>query len=289
MDVGSTTLIAIVPMLAWGLGDYVAGTAGRAVAALDSVNWSQFVSGVLVVAGVLAGGGAFRLADDLPAALGGAAGVLGLICFYHAMRVAPVVVVAPLVASGVGLPVLYGVIVDGGISRAAIAGITVGLFGIVCVTMTAPDNAEPDGRAVDARALLLAAGGAIGYGAFLIGVAVSSSRHPFDATLVARAGALAVAVPMLIARAVAKRRTGAALPPLTFIGVLGLLDALGVLAFALAVHHANVAVVSVLASLYPAVTVGLAFCFDEQTLSRREKIGIALTLAALPFLAAGTG
>jgi drug/metabolite transporter (DMT)-like permease len=285
LDASLIPLVAIAPTFAWGFADYLAGSKGRQASAVDAVVWSQFISGVLVVALAVATGTRVSLAGGLPAALGGAAGVAGLACFYRAMQLAPIATVAPLVASGVGLPVMYGLVVGGGIGVAGVIGMGIGLVGVFCIT-TATGDAPPTTRSGRVPAMWLAAGGAIGYGLFLTGVAVADS-DPFNATLVARIGATVASIPIIAARLLRNEGDRLDRPPVSLLAMLGVLDAVGVLTFASAAHHMNIAVASVLASLYPAVTVCLAIRSGVQSLSRRQAVGVALTLVAVPMLAAG--
>jgi len=69
--------------------------------------------------------------------------------------------------------------------------------------------------------------------------------------------------------------------------LIGIGDMLGNLLFAAASTSGLVSVTSVLASLYPIVTVVLARLVLREQVARSQEAGIALTLAGVALIAAG--
>ena len=89
--------------------------------------------------------------------------------------------------------------------------------------------------------------------------------------------------------AVAIRRPPLALPrrQVPILALIGIGDMLGNLLFAAASTSGLVSITSVLASLYPIVTVVLARLVLRERVARSQEAGIALTLAGVALISAG--
>jgi drug/metabolite transporter (DMT)-like permease len=76
-------------------------------------------------------------------------------------------------------------------------------------------------------------------------------------------------------------------PDFLVVCLVGIGDMTGNLLFAAASSQGLVSVVSVLASLYPVVTVLLAATVLKERVARAQQVGIALTLAGVVLISAG--
>src|SRR3712207_1766791 len=103
--------LSIAASACWGVADFGAGLLSRRASAVLILLVQQAVGVVIVGAIVLArsegppGGEAIALS-----VLAGAAGAFALGCFYRALAVGTMSVVAPISAAGVTLPVVVGVV-----------------------------------------------------------------------------------------------------------------------------------------------------------------------------------
>jgi drug/metabolite transporter (DMT)-like permease len=87
---------------------------------------------------------------------------------------------------------------------------------------------------------------------------------------------------------VLRRRPRGIRPHLVPLVVIGLLDTGGNTLFAAAsLSHGLLSVVSVLASLYPAVTVLLARILLRERVERTQNMGVLVTLAGVVLISAG--
>jgi drug/metabolite transporter (DMT)-like permease len=93
----------------------------------------------------------------------------------------------------------------------------------------------------------------------------------------------------VVLAAVAIRRPSLALPSIQvpLLALIGIGDMLGNLLFAAASTSGLVSITSVLASLYPIVTVVLARLVLNERVARSQEAGIALTLAGIALISAG--
>jgi drug/metabolite transporter (DMT)-like permease len=274
-------LLALGSSLLWGAGDFLGGTLSRRLPAVAVVGVSQALALVLFVVAALAVG---ELAEGMPAsawawAVGaGLAGLVGLVAFYSALAAGTMGVVAPVAALGVLVPVLVGVLAGERPSALQAVGAALGVAGGVLAS-----GPELRGGA-STRPVLLALLAGIAFGLVLVFLAEGSEQSP----LLTLVGMRAASVTVLVVVAVVLRSLGGVrrtdLPLLCLIGVL---DGGANLAYAVASTMGLLSLVSVLASLYPAVTVVLARVVHHERMSRVQDAGIVAAVVGVALVAAG--
>jgi drug/metabolite transporter (DMT)-like permease len=265
-----------------GSSDFLGGTSSRRIGTVQFMFLTQL--GGLVLAGgwVVVSGDPMPGVATLAAAVGAGLGLLvGLAAFFQAMVVGTVSIVAPISATGVVVPICAGI---GGGERPGVAqaiGMAVAIVGIVLAVR--PHHGHQIIRAESGIGLALVAAAGGGLCLWLMGPA---SRHGVSwALLVARGTPFLLLVAILFHRRMTLRpafewRIAAGV--LASI-LLGFAAALALYAFA--TLHGQLATVSVLASLYPAVTVLLAYGVLRERLCRGQQIGVAAVLAGVALLA----
>lgn len=134
------------------------------------------------------------------------------------------------------------------------------------------------GKAV---ALALAAGA--GFGLFAVCLSRTSPGTGFWPLAGARLSSLSLLAAIVLAGRVKLRVEAGAW---TLAALSGVLDMSANVLFLLAVRHGVLALVAVLISLYPAVTVLLALGLLRERLRATQLVGIALALAAVTLIAA---
>ena len=273
------SLVALASSVVWGSSDFAAGLVSKRRHPVAVVGWTQGLAlGVLVLV-VLAVHG-----TDVPggdwyrwAAAAGLAGMTGLVCFYTALSTGTMGVVAPIAGLGVVVPVVLGV--AGGERPAPLAwvGIAVAVLGVTLAS-------GPEIRAgLSARPVLLAVVAAGGFGLALYCL----DRGARESTLMTLLGMRTTSLVVLLVVALLVRSVGGVRPRETpWLLVIGCGDLAANALFALASSRGQVSVASVLASLYPVVTVVLArFVLDER-LRRVQQVGVALALVGAVLIAA---
>ncbi len=278
-------LLALVSSLWWGSADFLGGTLSRRRRATVVVGVSQS-AGLLLALALAAAVGAFG--DDrgyLPwALLSGVAGVVGLVCFYAALAAGTMGVVSPIAALGVVVPVVVGLAGGDRPDPAQLVGIVVAVVGVVLAS-----GPVLSGRA-GARPVLLAGVAAVGFGVALLAIAKGSASSTYMTLVTMRATSVTLlGVALVIALARGLDRADVTIPPpeLGLIALVGVGDLGANLTFGLASRRADIAVVAVLGSLYPVVTVLLARVFHHERLGRLQTAGVALALAGVALIAAG--
>jgi len=275
--------LAFTSSLCWGLADFLGGLQARRRPLVTVLLIAQVAAVALGIAFVLGSGDPFP--DLGPAALATGAGVAGcaaLAAFYRGLAIGTMSIVAPVSATGAAVPVLVGLAEGERPGALQVAGIAIAML---CIVLAArePGGAEPS-RAVR-TSLLLAGLAALGFGSFfvLIDRATELGGAPWSLLLV-RVGEVA----LLGALALATRpRMPSSLRDATPLLLIGVLDFSATAFFALATEQGLLSVVSVVGSLYPAVTVVLARVVLAERVARSQELGVVLTLAGVVAISAG--
>ena len=283
-------LSALLASLLWGTSDFLGGTATRRLPVAWVLGVSQLTA-LLLLLPLAAVIGAYDepRAYVLPGLLAGLVGLSALAAFYRALAVGTMGVVAPIAALGVVVPVAAGLLDGERPGLARLLGIVVAVVGIVLAS-----GPELSSRA-GARPLLLAAGSAVGFGLVFVLLAEGSRSGTTGAIVMtllmmrlASVTVLAVVLVVLSRRPGAGAlRTGVRRADLPVLVAVGVFDVGANGAFAYASQSDLVSIASVLASLYPVVTVLLARRFHAERLAGAQLGVVGLALAGVVLLASG--
>jgi len=273
--------LALTAAGCWGLADFLAGLASRVTAVpvvLLLVEGGGLIVALLVLA--IAGDAFFADARDALSAVGaGLCGVLGLGCFYRALAIGTMSVVAPISAAGVTLPVIVGIATGDRPSALTAVGLVATVAGVV---LASREQHADDARAAAGRAsIVLALCAAAGFGGFF-----ALSDAPADASVLWTV-VLARAAPLVgVAAVVAATR-----PPLPAprrragLMVVGTVDLAATALIAAANTKGDLSVVAVLGGMYPVVTVLLAAVLLGERLRRPQLAGVVLALGGVAAVA----
>ena len=265
--------LALGASLAWGVADFVGPLVGRALGALRVLFWAQ-VGGLVAIAIAVAvrgeGPHQWLVLLAIPAAL---AGTLGLWAYYRGIAAGAISVVAPIAGASAIIPVVVGIATGDSPSALQIAGIACALVGVVLASL---ERQEGTRRIAAGVGLALLA--AIGFGSYFPPMHAAGKADFWWASLVFRTTAL-----LVIAAAVGVQRPNLRLRRRDLMIVLGvgIGDTIGNVLYAASSGHGLISLTSVLASLYPIVTVLLAAAVLSERTAPTQRVGIALTLAGV--------
>jgi drug/metabolite transporter (DMT)-like permease len=265
--------LALGASLAWGFADFFGPLVSRTLGSLRVLFWAQ-AGGVAAIALAVAirgeGPAGWAVLFAILASLGG---MLGLFAYYRGMQQGAMSVVAPIAGVSAIVPVIFGIATGDKPSTAQVAGIACALAG---VGLASVEHHEGSRRIATGVGLALLA--AVGFGFYFPWMHAAGKVDFWWASLVFRTTAL-----LLVASIVAQRRTPLRLRPrdLAIAAAVGIGDTLGNVLFAASSSHGLVSLTSVLASLYPVVTVLLAASVLHERVARMQKAGILLTLTGV--------
>ena len=270
--------LALSASLTWGFADFFGPLKGRTYGALRVLVYVQ-LGGLVVIALIVAirGKGPADLGAlfAIPAAI---SGTLGLYAYYRGMAVGAMSIVAPIAGISAAVPVIFGIATGDRPSTWQWLGITAALGGVFLASR------EPGRGGKVAAGVGLALLAAIGFGGYFPPMHAAGDADFWWASLFFR-----ITSTSIILAAVAIRRPPLAVPrkQVPLLALIGIGDMLGNLLFAAASTSGLVSITSVLASLYPIVTVVLARLVLKERVARSQEAGIALTLAGVALISAG--
>jgi drug/metabolite transporter (DMT)-like permease len=270
--------LALGASLSWGVGDFFGPLKGRTLGALPVLLYVQLgglLSIVLVVAIRGKGPTDATALLAIPAAI---SGTLGLYAYYRGIAVGAISIVAPIAGVSAVIPVAFGIATGDRPSTWQWAGMATSLFGV----FLASREKEGGGRVAAGVGLALLA--ALGFGGYFPPMHAAGNADFWWASLIFRLTSTCV-----ILAAVAVRRPALGVPAVQIpvLALIGTCDMLGVLLFAAASTSGLVSITSVLASLYPIVTVLLARVVLKERVARSQELGVVLTLTGVALISAG--
>jgi drug/metabolite transporter (DMT)-like permease len=271
--------LALGSALSFGVADFIGGSTSRRMALPLVLAVSQG-AGLLAISAVVAARGAGPpdgryMALSLAA---GFAGTVGLAALYGALAAGPMSIVAPIAGTGTIVPVVAGFAIGEAPTAVQDGGILLAIVGVVLASRVNETNGQ--GR----RGVWLAVLAAAVIGCFLVVLDAASEGDALWASFVQRTTSTSIlwlSVLVLRPSFTGVRRHALALP------VIGILDVTGNTLFAVATTKGLIGVVSVVASLYPVVTVALARFLHQERLSPPQGAGVAAAFAGVTLIAVG--
>jgi drug/metabolite transporter (DMT)-like permease len=271
---------ALGSSIAWGVGDFLRGLKSRTVPLLVVLLLAQ-VSGVLAIGLVVAAAGNPPPGPSvLWAPLAALFGTIGLAAFFRGMAVGSISVVAPIAAVGAVVPVVFGIATGDEVSPLQLAGFAFALGGVALASF---ERAEGGSQRV-AAGVPWALAAVVGFGGYYVPMHEASGEDFLWAAFTFRA---TVCLLVLAAWLVLRPPLAAARGSLLAIGLIGVMDTAGNSFFAAASSQGDVSVVSVLATLYPVVTVGLAAAVLSERVAGLQLAGVVAALAGVVLISTG--
>lgn len=269
--------------LCWGLADYFASLASRAVGALRVVLGFHLVALVPLALLVIATNGLAHLRiSQLPvfAALG-AVGWLSYLSFYAALAIGPISVLSPIVSGYAAVTVVLAVLIRGdSLSGGETAAVVITILGamVASANVRAIVRTHLERRSALGFALALTAMALLG--GFVFGVSYYHRTIGWlGPVFLARAASTVFLVGHTAATGELRERMPVNLRPV--IVLLALLDTGGYVCFNVGVRHAATSIVATASAPYAVVPVLMGIGLLHERPSRIQWLGVSLVLAGL--------
>lgn len=270
--------LALAAAASWGVGDFFGGLKSRSLNPVAILIVAQPIGLTMLAIWVAVRGQGPPGSSVLWACLAAVLGTTGLIAFYKGMAAGALSIVAPIAGAGAAIPVIWGLAHGDHPSGYQELGFAAALIGVVLASFERRPEAARLAAGVGWAVIAMLA-----FGAYYIPMHEASHGDFLWAAFVFRlTSTTLIAAAWLVLRPPSARR--ADLPVLASIGIL---DTGGNVFFAAASAKGLVSVVSILASLYPVVTVLLARAVLHERVHRSQELGIALALAGIVLISAG--
>ena len=269
--------LALAASVLWGTGDFAGGRLSRRLPLLVVVTCSQG-AGLVALALVLAARGSLATGALGWGVVSGLLSLGSVTCFYRALAVGTMSVVAPVVATSAVVPVLVGVVGGERPGPVTTAGIVLALAGVVLASRQVALDPPADHR----LSIVLAVAAAVCSGLQLVALQRAGAVDALTGVSASRATSVTVFVVVLVLT-----RTSAPARALPAVVVVGLLDTGANLAYALASTRTLLSLAAVLSCLYPLVTTALARALLHERPRPAQWAGAALALTGVLLIAGG--
>ena len=276
-------LIGLLTALTWGGADFTARFSTHRIGTLRTMFYMQFVGFLLLTVSMPWLGGWGHLADGSgwqPWAWGLLAGSLnacGTLSLYRSFEIGKMAVVAPLSASYPALTLILSWLNGDHLSAARVAGILFILCGVAVVAGGEHAPSEKAGQLTktNTRGIVWAIIAAVAFGVlfWLLGIRVVPRVGAVQAVWMIRLTSSLLTASIIFLAAQPMRLPRGSIRWMAL--GMGASDTLAFVMSNRGMQMEQVAVISVLGSLYGAVTVGLAAIFLREHISRWQWTGIA--------------
>jgi len=274
--------LGLLTALTWGGADFIARFATHRIGALRSMLYMQLIGFTLLTISLPVLGGWGHLADGSGwqpwawGALAGCINAMSCLALYRAFEIGKMAVVAPLSASYPALTLALSWMTGDRLSLMRIAGILCTLVGVVVVAGGEKTPDEDDVAAVErigkgtGWAIFAAVGFAVLF--WLLGIRIIPRVGAVQTVWMIRLTSMLLAAAVIL---VAKQPLRLPRGEVRWMVLgMGAFDTGAFVLSNLGMKMEQVAVISVLGSLYGAVTVGLAAIFVREHVSRWQWMGI---------------
>ncbi|THB76785.1 MAG: DMT family transporter [Desulfobacteraceae bacterium] len=276
--------LSIAACLGWGVADFIGGFKSRRIPVMSILLVSSWTGAVMFGMLVIVTGA--RLPQNpgvfwaVPA---GICGILAMFFLYRGLARGTMSVIAPISATGVIIPVIFGLLCGEPLTLLSLAGIVIAVIGS---TLAAIENHQEADRQRLTRGVGLAVASAVFIGLYFIFMDSAATHDPLWASLCMRLSNLAALALVFLS---GRSKGSVGWPPrshLHWIILMGALDTLAAYAFVLATSKGLLSEVAVISSLYPAVTITLSTVILRERISHTQKSGIILALVGVVLISA---
>jgi drug/metabolite transporter (DMT)-like permease len=272
-------ILALFSSLVWGLSDFLGGTLSKRRKAIAVIGGSQTFGLIFVsISALVLGVWTFDPTVWWNGSIAGAMGLLGLVGFYTALATGQMGIVAPISSLSAVVPVTIGLVQGERPTTLQVTGIAVALIGVILAS-----GPELNGK-VDSRPVFLALFAALTFGFCVYFMAKGGQINPTMTITAMRATQVALVLVLVIGF---RSFGGLVKRDLPLLAAIGVTDAGANVLFAFAASLGLLSIVSVLGSLYPIVTVLLAWWIHKERLLPVQYLGIIVTLSGVGLISLG--
>jgi len=276
----TTAIYGLLSAFAYGSGDFIGGLNSKRIGVLPVIFLSQVTGLILYVVCAFFAREAMPPDEDLIfAAAAGIVGMFGISAMYLALSLGYMGISAPIAGVlSAAIPVIVGISTQGLPELLTLIGFAVGLLAVWLVAGPAVS------AGVDRRAVTLAVFGGTAFGLGFVLFARAAENATFIPLIASRSTTISFILVFSLLRR--RRITPTNLHIIPLIALGGMLDALGNAFFVGAVQAGRLDIASVISSLYPAVTVLLAWVVLKERLKLPQWIGVGASLLAIVLIVA---
>ena len=292
-------VLALGAAAVYGASDFFGAFAARRIHLVTATLFNYAVATVVILPAIALVGGVWSSGAIWSGVVCGTLAVFGLLAFYGVLAIGPMSLLSPLIALIQSVvPVAIAALTGQGLSVIGWIAIAVGLVALLLLA-PAPRRGQ---QHITLRGALLAVASGLLLGASLIVLDLAPKNSGvIPAVWEIVTGTAILGLAWLVLRVLGRRARGLSFlqPGPDAVRTLssrrawlaaafsGILVAVADTFIVLALHLGNLAVVAVLTSLYPVVTVILAATILKERMTKLQFVAVALVIAASLLFSAG--
>ena len=277
------SLLALLSSALWGSADFLAGNLSKRYKALAVTGASQsfgllFGLTILLIHGDLIAPTLSLDGYAVPGVIAGVAGFIGLTAFYTGLATGRMGVVSPISSLSVVIPLVVALVNGEKPSTLQVYGIVIAIVGAFLASGPEITGGFP------LRPILYAVVAAFGFGTALSFIAIGAKTDSLHTMVAMRCASVVICIVLALRYRTLGGFSRRTLPLLAFIGAA---DFLANFLLGIATTRGLVSVAMVFGSLFPIVTILLAYKFLHERLHRIQYIGIFAALAGVILISLG--
>lgn len=286
-------LFGLVAAIGWGTGDFLARYAALRIGSYSTLFFIQFVGIISLTIYLLASGELYALLTSTTwqpwawAVLAVLCNVFSSFVLYKAFEVGILTLVSPIAASYAAVTVILSVLSGETLTDMHVVGIALVLGGVIIVSTPAIKFSRRSREASvilsrgSLQGVVLALSAALGYGVtfWLLGFHVTPQLGSITPVWLVR-----IMTPCLLTLCAPLMKQKIQLPPgkiWWFILGTGLFDTAGYIGYTSGMAGGQIAVVTIISSLYSAVTILLAWIVLREELQKNQWLGIGVVFLGI--------
>lgn len=270
-------LYGILSALTWGAADFAGGLASRRTSPYKVVALGWII-GLLIlpVIALLTNEPMISLRSALWCLAAGGFGAFGILIFYYSLSIGRMSLAAPISAVlAAAIPVLIGVILDG---MPGLQILLAFIFALVSVLLVSNQEKLSAGLNIKFSEIKIPMFAGITFGLYFVLMHQGSQEGLFWPMAASHVSGVIL---LLLAMIIQKQSLIPARSDLFLILSCFVLDQTGTLFYILSGQAGRMDVAAVLASLYPGITILMAWGFLKEHISKPQLAGIGLALIAI--------
>ena len=275
-----SAILALLSSVLWGTADFLGGLLTKRFKAFAVTGASQAFGLLTAIILVIATGGYLKpnlhwSGYFLPGVAAGILGFFGLMSYYSGLATGRMGVVAPVSSLSAVIPLIYSFSIGEHPRGIQIAGMIIALLGAFCAS--GPEITQ----GLPIKPTLFGLGAALGFGSALVFMAKGSKVDSLMTMTSMRLATVSIcALVALRFRSVG----GFQRKDVLLLATVGSIDFLANFLLGIATTKGLVSIAMVLGSLFPIVTVILAFRFLHERLHKVQYAGVILAVAGVALI-----
>ncbi len=268
--------LSIVACFGWGIADFIGGFKSRDLPTL-SILFVSTITGIILLAGLI-----ILLGVPLPrdpalfyAIPAGFIGLFSMFLLYRGLAVGSMSILAPISATGVTLPVIWGILWGDDLSGLQLIGIVAAILGSLLAAMEKEKN-HSNKRLT--KGIGYAVSAAVFIGFYFIFMDMAAAHNPVWASIIMRSSTLLFLIPILY---LARLPMGVGKTNLPLIMLMGSVDTIAAFSFAIATSKGMLSQVAVISCLYPAVTALLSAIVVQERIQKIQSLGVMFAITGI--------